>query len=259
MMVDFGSSFILIFDHQMTHIVYKTEVGGCTYVGCTGLELCDREAKMKEKPGEWMKSTGPNNVRRIKLEPLLERRRNISDALALEAAFVASLYEENVWVRGGPYACLELSSAMKRELRDLAAALKGARRMSEQIAAVHSVASKHLATSALRRHLASKCFRCGGLWRNGCPCRSLLKISQRTGEPSRKRPSGRSLAGCEKRKRKYGRVRSSSEGFRRAKWGVDVAAGIQQNNENRTSPRTSGVKRRPASAGVRRRPASSRR
>ena len=54
-----------------THLVYDCLDG--RYVGCTRLDLSDREENMKRMPGHWLVSAGIN-VETLKLNPLIDRR-----------------------------------------------------------------------------------------------------------------------------------------------------------------------------------------
>ena len=158
----------------MTHLVYKTiRPNGHMYIGCTHLELSEREQNMKERPGAWL-GGDTSDVGKLKLEALTGRRVDESTGLALEAAFVAELYGQQKWVRGGPYACLRLGNGLKQELDALVRSLKGCRSFDEKVSAVRATAKSMSSEAALVRHLKMQCFKCGGPWNHGCSCRALL-------------------------------------------------------------------------------------
>ena len=203
-----------------TCTVYRAQLPGKVYIGCTQLTLQDRLRSMKAKPVLWLRNV--ESLARLQLTAMHARPLPEHIALALEAAFAALAWSEDpAAARGGPYCLSRLHGPLLDELRALAAGLEGQEQLKEKVAAVRRVARQFPRAGPLNRHLRGECFKCGGEFRR-CSCRSQHHGLHVFDTPPKRRSgnSGKSLSGAKKRRRKG--WAATDPQYKKHKWGSDV-------------------------------------
>ena len=135
-------------------------------------------------------------------------------------------------VRGGPWCLKRLTKEARQQLQQVADAVQMKKSLCEEVAAVLDVAKQLSKASALARHLAGKCFRCGGSF-GGCHCRGHQRqdmglaagLKRRSGRSTK---SGSSKSGASKRKKKA--WPATDEKYKRHKWGIDAKESRREDN-----------------------------
>jgi hypothetical protein len=105
--------------NMSTHMVYKAELEGKVYFGCTTRSLQARGEDLRLRPVFWLRDCA--DVGQVQLTPMFHRRVDLQTALRLEAAFTAELWQKHPsLVRGGPWCVRHLNAGLVSELETVA-------------------------------------------------------------------------------------------------------------------------------------------